>query len=188
MAAAGGDCDLRDGAGGGGSGCRGGPMWQLYAVPGCMSDRGAGGAARDGCFAVHRVSHDREEGEHPGGVARRDGAAGVWLRYLPGGLSVEPQGSGGGAGGFADAGGAGKPGAWLVGGTGPGRVQEAVSRLAARADQARVACSGMWRLRWATAASAGSFHGWRSGRPGRIRCWPRARSGRSDSCSRKMLW
>ena len=64
----------------------------VQALPGGLPDGGAGCALPDGCDAMHLLLDDRAQGGDCRGVDGGDGAAGVWLRHLPGCLPVERAG------------------------------------------------------------------------------------------------
>ena len=72
------------------------PLRHLFALHRCVSDRRdcsfARWAIRTRCAALYFLFHDRAAVFDSGGVAARDRRARVWLRYLPGCLSVEPAG------------------------------------------------------------------------------------------------
>ena len=58
-------------------------------VPRCVSDGRVSAAVRAGCVAVHQLSHDRAARGDAGGVAAGRGRLAVWLRRVPGRLSLE---------------------------------------------------------------------------------------------------
>ena len=85
------------------------PLRHLPRLPRRLPDRGFPGAVPARCAALHFLSDHRAQGPDPARIAPADGQPHLWLRRLPGGLSVEqvragrPRGEACGARGVARA-------------------------------------------------------------------------------------
>src|SRR5438093_12342134 len=68
-------------------------MRHVLAVPGGLPDGRARRAGRARRSPLHFLSDHRAPWRGTGGAGRAVGVVGLWLRYLPGGLSMEPAGA-----------------------------------------------------------------------------------------------